>query len=57
LLYIWFKVGCAIVFPAIWIIRVSIPVKPIHSVRNAFRWAILFSLDWMTIHSSDYTDI
>jgi len=52
-----FNICCAIVFTDIWIIQVAIPVKPIFVVRNALRWAIRISFDWMTVESSDSADI
>jgi len=57
LLYIRFNVCRAIVFTVIWIILVPILVKPIFSVRNAFRCTILITVTWMMVDSSDSADI
>jgi len=57
LLYIWFNVHHAIVFADIRMIEVPILVKPIFSVRNGVRCAILFTFAWMTFDCSDWADI
>ena len=57
LLYIRFTIRQAIFFASIWIFWVTIPVKPILSVRNVFKSAILITFDWMTVHCLDSADI
>jgi len=48
-----FQVRCAIFFAVIWIIWVPIPVKPISSVRNPFRCAVLITVNRMMVDFSD----
>jgi hypothetical protein len=57
LVHIRFNVRCAIIFSVIWIISGHIPVKPIFSVLNAFRCAILLTFKWMMVDSPDSVDI
>jgi len=57
LLYIGFIVCCTIVKAVIWIIQVAIPVYPILGVCKAFRYAILITLDRMTVDSAASVDI
>jgi len=46
LLSIRFDVYCSSVITGIWIMQVASPAKPISGVRNAFRWAILITINW-----------
>jgi hypothetical protein len=57
LLCMSFNVRHTIVIDVIWIISIPIPVKPIFSVRNAFKCAILIPFDWITVYSPDSADI
>jgi len=57
LLYHRFNVCRAVLFTVIWSIEVPIPVKLDFGVRNAFRYAILITFDWMTVDTSDSVDI
>jgi len=51
LLYIRFIVCLTVVFPLIWIIRVTVPVEPIFSVQNAFGCTVIMTVNWMTVDS------
>jgi len=41
--HIWFVVCLPVIIAVIWIIQVPIPVNPIFSVWDAFRWTILIT--------------
>jgi len=56
-LYIGFNVCLSIIYNFIWIIQVSIPVKPILSIRNCFGFTLLISLAGVTVNSFDWVDI
>ena len=56
-LYIRFIICLPVVFARVCIIQVTIPVKPIFVVRNAFRCTILITLGWVTVYASDSAEI
>ena len=55
--HIWLIVCLPVVFSVVWIIQVPIPVKPIFSVWNAFRWAIPITFSRIAVNSFDSADI
>ena len=56
-LFITFVVYFPVLFGHIFIIQVTITVKPISSVGNAVRCTILTTFGWMTVESLDSADI
>jgi len=55
--HIWFIVCLPVVFAVIWIIQVPIPVQPIFSDWNDFRWTILITFGRMAVDLFDSADI
>jgi len=55
--HVWFIVFLPVVFAVIWINQVPIPVKPIFSVWNGFRWTMPDTFGRMADNSFDLADI
>jgi len=57
LLYVGFIVCLRVVFTVNLIFAVTIPVKPIFSVPNAFRCTVRITFSWIAVDPSDLADI